>query len=208
MKTPVPANLGFLGLNVSVIDLFKDLAPSNVLNTVLSSIITLDKFAGYDVQSVKVSNAVWGGDVTMTTGDVTLWYQLTIVSDPLSTADILIIIGLILALIGTGLLVALSAGALSPVWIAEFGIVTSYLGAAGLFGAAGVSAVQSGGGVGGIIAGSSNSTLGTAALIIGLGVVGVLGYMYLKEPKRRAQAHRYVGRAKSAAKSAYKTVTR
>lgn len=200
----MPFNVPTYILGIDVPWLMNMALPSSVLNTAISDVLTLEKFAGYNVQSVAVSGATFYG----VSGHLELDYVLTTVSDPINAGEILVIIGAVLLAIAASILTAVTLGIMAPSAVAAWILVGTLI--AGTFSvvAGGVSVVQTGGGVGGLLVGSSNQALGAVAVIIGLGVAGLLGYMYLKEPKRRAKAHRYVSRTTSKAKSAAKSAAR
>ena len=168
---------------------------ASIYNGVLADALTLDAFVnkGLAVSSVQVTGSKWIND----SGKAALTFQLKTVSDPVTAADI---IALILGLSAT--IIAILIAALGPETAFMGDIVIAGLALAGVFTILAVTCSIVSSSVSQVM--SSAGGLGAVAVIAGLGVVGLLGYMYLKEPKRKAQARRYVSRAKSKAKSAVK----
>lgn len=165
--------------------------PASIYDGVLAEALTLDAFVnkGLNVSSVQVTGSKWIND----SGKAALTFQLKTVSDPVTAADI---IALILGLSAT--IIAILIAALGPETAFIGDIVIVGLALAGVFTILAVTCSIVSSSVSQVM--SSAGGLGAVAVIAVIGVAGVLGYMYLKEPKRRATAHRYVGKAKRAAK--------
>jgi hypothetical protein len=215
MPTNIPVTYtraGVLGVPILNFDILGLMNSFNTpLNDLLNAILTLDKFLGFNVTSAVVSGAQWFNYH----GDVALGFQLTTVSDPITAADIGTILAGLAAIIGGSIIgvsvaASIASGGLAlPAAVPAIIVGGSILAGLIVVTAGAASIVQGGGGAVGLITGAGTPWWAAAAIVGGvLAVGGVLGYLYLKEPKRRAQAHRYVGKAKSIAGRAYRRVRR
>ena len=196
VPTEIPSSI--LGLNVVSIE--NSLTNAVEMTGDLQAFFAVEKFIAYQVSKVTVANPKW----VSSNGKLAINFNMTFISDPISAQEVEEIIGLLL--IGIGIAFAIpSFGAtigFVPIGIAAYFSGTAFIAGIIVITLSALTAVENS--AGGVL--NSAGGLGAVAVIVGIAMVGVVGYMYLKEPKRRQSAHRYVGKAKNTAKKAYRSV--
>jgi hypothetical protein len=161
--------------------------PVGILTLDAALTVALTEFQtikGLDITEILVTGSKWVNN----NGKARLTFNASVTSDPITTADLAAIIiaafivivviidielGVISSGLGTIIIVAIGGLILGVVLVSEIGSMFKQV---------------------------FSTPLGSVAVIAGIVGITIIGYVYLKEPKRRATAKRYVGKAASAGK--------
>jgi len=182
MPTSVPVTHAYKDIFGITIHTYNNLSLMNhfsgaPLNDAIAAILTTDLFVskGFNVTKVQVTGAKW----INYNGNVALTYNLTTVSDPVSAADIIVIIAGVVLIFGTSLIVTGIVSALATGGIvlpaSVLAIITgaSFIAGLILVIAGAWSIIQGSGGVAGLLTGNTSGILNDVVAIAALGLVGV-----------------------------------